>query len=251
MNAIDTVVDNNAAFLQFASLRPVELAEGKHAAVEVGPVTKMELDARFQVLEIVTDPEIAYVLFLASLALLYFEFTHPGSFVAGVAGTIGLIISLISLHKLQVEWGGVALIILGIGLLVTELFVASFGAFGVGGLTAFVLGSLFLFDPVKTGFRLPLLLIVPVGVLFAALILALGFLMLRTRRLTKKGGFDELFGTAGQVVKIQDDLAKTGLIEIRGETWSFQSAVPVRAGSRVRVIGHDKLILRVQPDTES
>ncbi len=70
----------------------------------------------------------------------------------------------------------------------------------------------------------------PVAIFFAAVILGLGFLMLRTRRLVKKGGFDELFGAAGQVVKVSDDLAKTGLIEIRGETWAFESAVPVRGG---------------------
>lgn len=252
LNAIDAVVESNPQFLAFANGRHVKMAEGKPNVVETGPVIKMDLDVRFQVLQIVTDPEIAYIIFLASLALIYFEFTHPGAFVAGVSGAIGLIIALISMHKLQVEWGGLALIVLGIGLLITELFVSSFGAFGIGGVTAFVLGSLFLFDPVKTGgYRLPLMLIMPMAVTFAAIILALGFLMLRTRRLVKKGGFDELFGAAGRVVKIENDIATRGLIEIHGEIWSFVSPAPLRAGARVRVVGHDKLILHVQPDTES
>lgn len=250
LHAIDVVADDVPGFLAQAQGKKVKLAEARETAVDAGPVMKMDLDTRYYAIDFLTDPELAYVLFLASLALLYFEFTHPGSYLAGVTGAIGIIVSLISFQKLGVEWGGLALILLGFGLLFAELFVSSFGAFGLGGLAAFVIGSLFLFDPSRTGHRLPLVLILPAAALFGGLVFVLGYLMLKTRRMAKKTGFEEMVGRHAQVVKISEAGSNRGLIEVRGETWSFESPSSVSVGDRVRITGHMNLVLSVQKAEE-
>lgn len=246
LKAIDFAGGTKQEFLKFAEGRDVKLAGTERTKVKVGDLQIFSLDVRHRVLSLVTDPEIAYLLLLGSLGLLYFEFTHPGMIAPGVVGGLGLVISLVALHKLNVEWGGLILIFLGIAMLIAELFVTSFGALGVGGIIAFVLGSLFLFDPVKTGgFRLPLTLILPVAILFAAIFLGVGFLLLRTRKVRKKGGFDELINESGKVVAIEAN-GRSGMIEILGETWKFESVGPVMLGQKVKVTSYQGLKLNVQ-----
>ncbi|RYZ86772.1 MAG: nodulation protein NfeD, partial [Proteobacteria bacterium] len=90
---------------------------------------------------LLADPQVAYLLFLGSIALIYFEITHPGFIAPGVIGAIGLILSAVTLHKLDATIGGVLLIVLGIAFMIAESFVPSFGALGLGGIVAFVFGS--------------------------------------------------------------------------------------------------------------
>ena len=99
------------------------------------------------------DPNVAYILMMAGLLGLYVEFTHPGTVLPGVAGAICLLLALTALQVLSVNYGGLALLIVGVALLVAEAFLPTFGVLGIGGLVAFVLGSLFLFDAERTGLR--------------------------------------------------------------------------------------------------
>jgi membrane-bound serine protease (ClpP class) len=186
------------------------------------------------------DPEFSYMMLLASLALIYFEITHTGTILPGVLGSLGLIISLIALNKLEVEWGGVLLILLGLGMLIAEMFLPTFGILGVGGVVAFALGSVFLFDPVKTGgYQLPLTLILPVVAVFAGCIVGVSVMMLRTRRVKKKGGYEDLMGELAVVVSREQ-------VELRGEIWKFRSQHEVNPGDQVKVVGHEGLVLNVE-----
>jgi membrane-bound serine protease (ClpP class) len=176
------------------------------------------------------------------LALIYFEITHTGAILPGVLGSLGLIISLIALNKLEVEWGGVLLILLGLGMLIAEMFLPTFGILGVGGVIAFALGSVFLFDPVKTGgYQLPLTLILPVITVFAGCIVGVSVMMLRTRRVKKKGGYEDLMGELAVVVSREQ-------VELRGEIWKFKSHHELKPGDEVRVVGHEGLVLNVERD---
>lgn len=244
LKAIDFVGPSVVDFLKFSEGRKVKMSEARIEAVRTGAISSFEHDTRHKVVSLLTDPQFAYMLLLGSLALLYFEITHPGTMVAGTLGALGLVIAMVALDKLDVEWGGLLLIFLGIGLLIAEMFVPAFGILGIGGITSFVLGSIFLFDPVKSfGYRLPLTLIAPVVIFFAGLFAGVSYLMLQTRKVKKRGGFDDLIGFNGRVVRLDGERA--GLIELRGETWQFLCDKPVALNETVKVRGHEDLVLHV------
>jgi membrane-bound serine protease (ClpP class) len=244
LKAIDFVGPTLAEFLKFAEGRQVKMTDSKMEAVRTGPLSDFAHDTRHKVVSLLTDPQFAYMLLLGSLALLYFEITHPGTMVAGVLGALGLIIAMVALDKLDVEYGGLALILLGIALLIAEIFVPSFGILGVGGITAFVLGSIFLFDPVKSfGYRLPLTLIAPVVIMSAGVFIGVSYLMLKTRAVKKMGGFEDLMDLEAQVVRLENPLE--GTIELRGELWKFKATAPVQINDKVMVTGHKDLVLFV------
>lgn len=250
LKAIDFVGPGKLEFLKFARDRKVKMADGKEAKVEAGDTKAFVHDTRYKALNILTDPQLAYLILLGSLGLLYFEITHPGTMIAGVVGSIGLVVALVAMHKLNVEWGGLALILLGVAMLIAEMFVPSFGALGIGGIVCFIFGSIFLFDPVKTGgFRLPLTLILPVAAFFGSIFLGVGYLFMRTRNVRKKGGFEDLLGLRARVVRV--DGGTTGAIELRGEIWNYESSVPLNISEEVYVSGYSGLILKVDKESKS
>jgi membrane-bound serine protease (ClpP class) len=240
LKAIDWVGSSKADFLKFAASKKIKLNGKESVSINTDVVKTFELDQRYKISSILMDPEFSYMMLLASLALIYFEITHTGTILPGVLGSLGLIISLIALNKLEVEWGGVLLILLGLGMLIAEMFLPTFGILGVGGVVAFALGSVFLFDPVKTGgYQLPLTLILPVVAVFAGCIVGVSVMMLRTRRVKKKGGYEDLMGELAVVVSREQ-------VELRGEIWKFRSQHEVNPGDQVRVVGHEGLVLNVE-----
>jgi membrane-bound serine protease (ClpP class) len=252
LRAIDWVGGTKVDFLNFAQGRRVRLSENRQTEVKIGDVKVFELDTRFKVASLLTDPQLAYLLLLGSTALLYFEFTHPGTFIAGSIGAVGLVIAFIALQKLDVEWGGVFLILLGLAMLIAEMFLPTFGILGAGGLVAFVLGSIFLFDPVKSGgYHLPLSLIIPTSILFTLMVVGISLLVLRSARVKKKGGYEDLMGLPAKVISLENSTGLDGLIELRGELWRFQSAVPLNVNDEVRIQGYEGLVLKVKKESQS
>jgi membrane-bound serine protease (ClpP class) len=240
LKAIDWVGSSKSDFLKFAASKKIKMNDKESVGIKTDVVTTFELDQRYKISSILMDPEFSYMMLLASLALIYFEITHTGTILPGVLGSLGLIISLIALNKLEVEWGGVLLILLGLGMLIAEMFLPTFGILGVGGVIAFALGSVFLFDPVKTGgYQLPLTLILPVIAVFAGCIVGVSVMMLRTRRVKKKGGYEDLMGEFAVVVSREQ-------VELRGEIWKFKSHHELKPGDEVRVVGHEGLVLNVE-----
>jgi len=249
LGAIDAVVTKVDDFLEFAAGRTVKMSENISTQVKVGERRVFEPDWRYKALDLFTDPQTAYLVLMGSLALIYFEVTHPGTMVPGVLGGIGLVVALVALHKLDVEWGGLALILLGIIFMIAEAFVPSFGILGIGGLASFIIGSLLLFDPAETGgYRLPLSLILPTAVTIGLIMMGVGLMVLRTYRVRTRGGFEDLIGETGVIVTVAD--GRAGQMEILGETWAFESAVEIREGQKVKVSGHKGLTLKVEPSKE-
>ncbi|MBX3023262.1 MAG: nodulation protein NfeD [Bdellovibrionales bacterium] len=248
LKAIDFVGDSKDEFLKFADGRSSKLAGNEDVTVKTGVVKEFAQDSRFKVLSLLTDPELAYMLLLASLALLYFEITHSGAIFPGVAGAIGLVIALMALHKLDVEWGGLLLIFIGIGLFVAEMFLPTFGLVGAAGVVSLVLGSLFLFDPVRSfGYQLPYALIFSTVSVFAVLLVGLSFLVLKSARVRKKGGFEDLMGVSARVTSV-DSGGRSGMAELRGELWKFESHADLQVNDQVVVQGHQGLVLKVEKE---
>ena len=242
LGAIDFVAEDKTDFLDFARGRQVKMSGKREMSVEVGPLVVFRESIRDKAMAFITDPQMAYMMFMASLGLLYFEVTHPGVMVPGVIGGVGLVVSLVSLHKMDVAWGGLLLIFLGLALMVAEAFVPSFGILGMGGGTSFVLGSLFLFDPETTGVQLPLGLILPTALLLGFLTFGVAVLAYRTRHVRKQGGSDELLGREGEVVKSE---GSKGFMSIHGETWKFKCDGKVSEGEVLKVERYEGLTLIV------
>jgi membrane-bound serine protease (ClpP class) len=214
-----------------------------------------EKTLRQRLFEIVANPNVFYLLFMAGLLGLGYELTHPGVIFPGVAGGICLILALIAMSVLPVSYGAIALILVGIALLIGEAFMPSFGALGVGGLVAFVLGSLFLVDPRdESGLRVSWYTIAPTVLVVGGGFLALGFIVLRATRSPVKSGREGMIGESASVI---DDFDGTrGQVRAAGGIWSARFVPQVederlRAGDDVRVVAIDGLVLTVEKTRRS
>jgi membrane-bound serine protease (ClpP class) len=210
-------------------------------------VEELKPDWRSRLLAIIGDPNIAYILMLVGIYGLIYEFANPGMMLPGVAGAISLVLALFAFQVLPVNYAGVGLIILGIAFMIGEALAPSFGALGVGGIIAFIMGSVILLDTDVPGYGISLGLIVTVALASAAfLIFAIG-VAIKARRRPVVAGREELIGGVGVAL---EDFEDAGRIRIHSEMWNARSVVPLRRGQRVRVVGMEGLILRVEPDKQ-
>ncbi len=246
--AIDFVGDTLEDFLEYARGRDVEISDSRRALVDVGPLNEFSQDLRYHVLDQLTDPQVAYMMLMGSLGLLYFELTHPGAIVPGVVGGVGLLVSLVSLHKLDVWWGGLLLMVLGMVLLVAEAFTPSFGFLGVGGLVSFLLGSIFLYNPMSTGYVLPLGFLLPILLIFSVAVAGVAYMAYQTRSVKKTTGASSLVGQQGVVVSVDTLIGKSGQGRILGELWQLQSDQKLQPGDSFRVLRVKGLVLEVTPE---
>ena len=249
LGAIDFVAEKKNDFVEFAKNREVKMSEDRTEKVVVGTLERFDADFRHKVVSFITDPQTSYILLMGSLGLLYFEITHPGMIVPGVIGGVGIVLALVSMHKLDVAWGGLLLILLGLAFMIAEAFLPSFGVLGVGGVASFIIGSIFLFDPETTGYQLPLSVILPTAITLGLITFAIAWMAYKTLGRRRTGGYDDLIGSEGRVVEVRR-LGREGQIEILGETWKFKSKTPVENDSLVQVTGYKGLTLKVEPRGE-
>ena len=195
-----------------------------------------------RILNVIADPNIAYLLMMAGVLGLYIEFTHPGVVFPGVAGAICLLLALTALQVLPLNTSGLALMLLGVALLGAEVFLPTFGLVGVGGLVAFLLGSLFLFDA-GTGVAVARSLVFGVGGTVGAIMLVVATLVVRSQRARAALGPQAMVGTVGIA---RHRLAPEGTVLVRGEYWTAESEDVVDAGERVEVTGVEGLRLHVR-----
>lgn len=252
IGVVDFVAKDVESVLQQATGRKVDVAGAERTldfttVLDASGAARVETyDMRLgqRLLNVLADPNIAYLLMMAGMLGLYVEMTHPGLVFPGVAGGICLLLAMAALQVLPVTYSALGLMILGVGLLVAEAFVPAFGVLGVGGAVAFVLGSLFLFDPGETGIALSRGLVFGVGGTFAAVVLALGALVMRSERRPPVTGVEGMLGSVGVV---RERLAPRGTVLVRGEYWTAVSDGEVAVGERVEVTAVDGLTLRVRP----
>jgi len=209
------------------------------------PVIEVQVDWRTKILGIVTNPTIAYLLILVGIYAIIFEFMNPGLVLPGVVGTISLLIALYALHLLPVNYAGLALMVLGIGFMTAEAFFPAYGSLGIGGLIAFVLGSIILIDSDLPGFEIPYALIGGIAAASAAFLVFVVGMLLRARRRPVVSGREEMIGAVGEAL---EDFDGEGWARVHGERWRVRAARPVRRGQRLRVAAMDGLVLTVEMD---
>lgn len=204
-------------------------------------------DWRSELLAIITNPNVAYILMLLGIYGLFFELYNPGGLVPGIVGAISLVLALYAFHVLPVNYAGVALILIGIALIVTELFLPSFGAIGIGGVVAFTIGSIILMDTEVEGYTVSMALVVSVAVAAAALFSATVLLAVRQRSRPVVSGREEMIGATAEALEA---FAESGQVRAHGEIWSARADEAIAEGQTLRIKSIDGLTLEVEPVRE-
>lgn len=210
-------------------------------------VTVVEPDWRTKLLGVITDPNIAFILLLVGVYGLLFEFWSPGALFPGVLGGICLLLALIALSALPVQYGALALLLLGIALMVGEAFTPGIGALGLGGLVAFLVGSFFLFEPEGStvDFSVSIPIIIGAAITSAGLTFVVIAAAMKARRRPAVTGAEEMIDSRGTVVDWQTG---RGNIRVHGEIWSARSDKELQSGDSVRVMRREGLTLIVEPE---
>ena len=206
---------------------------------------RIEPDWRTEMLAIITDPNVAYILMLVGIYGLIYEFISPGMIIPGVAGLISLLLALFAFQILPINYAGLALMLLGIAFMVGEAFVPSFGALGIGGVIAFVVGSIMLMDTSAPGFGISWYVITSFTLVSAAFFILVISLLVKSRRMPVVTGKEELIGSSGKVL---EDFDNDGLVSVHGEIWSAHADTSLKKGQRIRVTAREGLRLSVEPE---
>ena len=245
-NVIDLVAPNLDALLMALDGRTIELDGGSVTLdLKDAAIRTVEPGWRYELLALITNPNVAYILLMLGIYGLMFEFYNPGLGVAGVAGLICLLLGAYALQMLPISYAGLALFLVGIVLMVAEAVTPTFGVLGVGGAVAFVAGSIMLFDTDLPGYAVSMPLIAAVAAASAALfVIGLGAAM-RARALRVSTGREAMIGAVAVAL---EDFAERGQVRAFSEIWQARSPRPVPKGAKLRVTGIDGLVLTVEPD---
>jgi len=246
LKVIDLVAEDVPQLLQRLDGRKFGIAGTERVLATAGAAaTAFEPDWRTRLLSVITDPSIAYMLVLLGLYAIAFEFYNPGMVFPGVVGAICVLVALYAFQMLPVNYAGLALILLGIGFMVGEAFFPAYGSLGIGGVIAFVVGSVILIDTDIPGYGIPYALIGGFAATSAAFLMLMVGVALKARRRPVVSGREELIGCAGEVL---EDFDEEGWARVHSETWRVRAAMPLKAGQRVRIAAMDGLVLDVVPE---
>ena len=240
---IDIVAKDLDDLLAQMDGRDVSVAGEIRTLTTAGLATEyLEPDWRTQLLTIITDPSVAYLLMLVGIYGLLLEGYNPGALVPGVIGGICLLLALFAFQLLPVNYVGLALMLLGVALIVAESFVPSFGILGMGGLVAFVFGSIILMDTDVPGFGVSMGLIGGVATVGGLTLLGLVYMLLRARHRPVVSGVE---GMRGHPAEALEDFSGRGAVWLDGERWTAVTDGEVKKGDSLRVLEIEGLVARV------
>lgn len=244
---IDLIATNIDSLLSGIHSREITTAKGKVTlSTRNAKVIEYEPTFRDKFLDLITNPNIAYILLLIGIYGILFELYNPGSIFPGVVGALSLILAAYSLQMLPVNYAGLALIILAIILFLLEIKIASYGLLTIGGLISLFIGSLMLIDAPGEFMKISLSLIITaivVTFIFFTFIITLG---VKAQFRRKSLGFESLVGLEGRVIEdIYPD--RKGKILVKGEIWNAISDQIIPKDTTVIVEKANSFTLFVKP----
>lgn len=244
-NVVDLMADNVAELLQKIDGRKV-VAGGQsiRLATKGLDIKLIEPDWRYELLATITNPNVLPILMMLGVFGLFYELLNPGFVFPGVIGGICLLLGLYASHVLPVNYAGLALILLGIMFMVAEAFVPSFGALGIGGVVAFVAGSIMLIDTDVEGFQVSWPAILSTAAFGAFAFGGVATLAAKAHRRRIVSGREEMIGSFGETLEAFE---KKGRVRVHSELWQAQSDQPLQAGQAIKVTGMKGLTLIVEP----
>ncbi len=244
MNVIDFVSSDLTSLLTAVDKKEIETAAGKHTMNTGGVnIIYIEMSVRHKILDIISDPNIAYLLMLLGFYGIFFELTNPGAIFPGVIGALSLILALYSFQTLPVNYAGVMLIVLGIVLFILEIKVTSFGMLTIGGIISMTIGSIMLFDSPLPFLSLSLKVILPAVIITALFFSLTIYLVVKAYKRKPVTGAEGLAGLTGEA---KTDIHDKGQVFIHGEIWSAWSEEAIKAGEKVVVVEVNNLKLKVK-----
>ena len=245
LKVIDIVAPDLKALLKAIDQRVVKTSIAEHTINTAGVnIRHKEMSFRQKVLDIISNPNIAYMLMLIGFYGIFFELTNPGSIFPGVVGAISLILAFYSFQTLPVNYAGLMLILLAIVLFILEIKIASYGLLTIGGLISMIIGSIMLFDSPLPFFKISLKVILP-SVFLTTLFFGLSILLvIKSHRRKPVTGSEGLIGLEGEA---RTDIQKDGKVFVHGEIWKAWSDMSIKAGDTIIVEQVDNLKLKVRP----
>jgi membrane-bound serine protease (ClpP class) len=249
-NVIEFVAETRADLLRQVDGYEVTI-DGEVVSLSTSGVAVDEFEPswRLKILSAIANPEIVLLLGLIGLYGLMYEGWNPGAIVPGVVGVICLLLAAYALQVLPVNYAGLALIIVGLGLMIAEAFAPSFGALGLGGIVAFVFGAIMMFDSGVPGFGISVTFVAAIAVVAALFIVWLVSYVVKLRKRGAVSGAESIVGGRGTAMQ---SFTGSGKVWLEGEAWTARSNVAIRKDQEVLVRAIDGLVLEVEPapDTE-
>jgi membrane-bound serine protease (ClpP class) len=245
-HVIDYIADDLDDLLLQVDGKTVEVIDGNWVLhTKDADIVALNVGFANQILEILSDPNIAYILMTIGLLGLYFEFSNPGAILPGVIGGIALILALFSFQALPINFAGVLLILLALVLFLLEVKVTSYGILGGGGVISLFLGSLMLVNDTDWPYKsISLSVIIPVVIVFTLFFFLAAWLSIRTHRGRIATGEAGIVGETGVAkAEIGPD---GGSVFIHGEYWKAIAELKIEAGSKVKVVGINGMELKVE-----
>jgi membrane-bound serine protease (ClpP class) len=245
LRVVDVIAESVPDLLAKVDGRTIKTARGPVTLATRGAqVRAIEINFRDRVLNVITDPNVAYVLMMLGMLGLFFELSNPGVILPGVIGGIALILAFFAFQSLPINYAGLLLILFGVALLIAEITVVSHGVLAIGGIVAMSLGSLMLFDVPEVDVRVSGWVILPTVGITAGVFLFVITAGVRALAARSPLGAPALVGQPGIA---RSALGPEGHVLVHGELWrAVARGAPVDEGARVRVVGVNGLTLTVE-----
>ena len=242
---IDLISPDERSLLNSLNEREITRFEGQKVRMNLVGAQVVDYDETFRerVISAIADPNVGFILLVAGALGLYVEFSSPGVILPGVAGAISLLLGLSALSVLPINWVGVALLVLSVAFFIAEAKFASHGVLGIGGTVAMIFGAVLLVDA-PPALRIHYSTAIAVTIPFAVITMFLVSLVIKARRNKVITGQQGLIAEIGEA---RTPLVPRGKVFVHGEYWDAESPTPIEAGTRVRVVSVDGLLLTVEP----
>jgi membrane-bound serine protease (ClpP class) len=259
---IDLIEPNESALLTALNGRTITRFDGSQLTLTLSMpvVNDAPMNAREKFLSRIVQPDVFFILLIVAVLGIYAEFTHPGMFAPGVIGAIAAVMALYAMHLLPVNFTGLLLILVALGLFILEAKFPTHGVLGVGGAIAMILGALFLVRSPLTGMGVSWAAALGVTLPCAIIVIALMRLVLRSQLIKPSTGKEQLIGEFGEVTEpigvganVDSDVLSSvnfGMVFVHGELWRASANGEIPKGARVRVQRVKGLTLQVEPAPE-
>jgi len=232
---IDLIAKDEQEIIDFFHNKTIQKFDGEERVLDLQDeeVVDLPMTARQKFLLTISNPNLAYILLMLGLLGLYFEFSNPGAILPGVLGGLCLLVAIFSFQILPINYVGLILILLSIGLFILEIKVQSYGILSVGGILAMVIGSIMLIDAPIPELRPSLKFIIPVAIGLSLIFLFLIILAVRVHMRKAVTGKEGLIGKIGVA---RTELNPEGKVFVHGEIWDAEAQQDIPEGTKVKVI---------------
>jgi membrane-bound serine protease (ClpP class) len=244
-NVVDVVaLDVSELLVKIDGRRVNVLGQDRQLQTTGLEIQRFKPDWRFELLSTITNPNVLPILMMLGVFGLFYELLNPGFVFPGVIGGICLVLGLYASHVMPVNYAGLALILLGIVFMVAEAFVPSFGALGIGGVIAFVAGSIMLVETDVEGFQVSWLAVISTALFGAVAFGGVATLAAKAHRRRIVSGQEEMIDSIGEAL---EDFDQQGRVRVHSEEWHAKARQPLHRGEKIRVTGIEGLVLTVEP----